>query len=189
MASDTIVFAGIIDLGPVNTGHAASGGASPGNERGRRSRLNDVMIVLERDRDGIEHSLRDGVSALGSENRSTEHVVDTVSLTVDDKEPRFQVALLLRSRGGAQSEPPKPPSRQQLADWERRLAQAMTEAIEARAANGSARRWQPLVTVTRPEEAERQGRRRMSSRWSMLLFLLLAIVIAVGWYLMFNHPS
>ena len=149
-------------------------------DRSRRSRLNDVMIVLEREHAGLEQLLRERVT-----RTVMPHGLEKLAVSFDENAPRFHVAIQPTFVVGEDEE--LSPARRAALETE--IAAEVLSTIQQRTAKSENPRWQPTVTATyrtvTPAEATRKGRLR--PEWPQTLFWLLAVVILGAIYFYFKH--
>ena len=144
-------------------------------DRARSSRLNDVMIVLERERATLERGLSERlIAAVSTRN------IESLSLSLDEQAPKFSIQM----RPATDTE-----AVQELTASERTTLEAETAAeiiatIQKHAAYGQEPRWQPSLTVVcRRPVADIANPLRTKSIWLRTLFwLLAAIVMGVAYY-------
>lgn len=164
----------LIDLADPDQATSAAGGDA---DKARRSRLADVMIVLERERDDLEARLRTRL-----EQAVLADGIAEFALHLDDSEPHFSVEL----RPVAGDDPDTPAvSRDQRAMLEGEIAAEVRELIEQRSVPSDAPRWQPqVVAVYRmPAPDATAKRERLKSVWLHILFWLLACMVLATAYL------
>lgn len=147
--------------------------------RTRTSRLNDVMIVMERDREALERAINQRVA-------STLPTLDVwqVTLSFHQTLPEFHVALLSKTVSGALTS-------EQQTHLETEIAAELFEAIDRHAPNSSSRRWQPSVTATwrAPTKKNKEGLDMQSVWFKTLLWLLAAIVLATAYLYLKGAPT
>lgn len=181
MATSQIEFGGVIDL--IDQAPPANGTAE-GAERTRRSRLNDVMIVLERARPELEVALRNRVAQIASATHEHGTVFESADVELDQHEPRFVVAVF-SADGQAPTSLPKT-IRQ---DLEAAIADEILKTIAAIVVPNNNPRWQLAVTATyRPAEPvsggpEQSRSRRLKSFWLKALLVLITAVVISAIYL------
>lgn len=183
VTAGSIAVDGAIDLVDI----AAPGDFAPATdgdaERARRSRLADVMIVLERERDDLEARLRARLEQ--------EVLVDGIAefaLHLDDTAPQFSVEL----RPTANDEGATGAlSRDQRARLEGEIAAGVRALIEQRSAPSQAPRWQPqVVAVYRTAAPEPPAHRAPhKSVWLHILFWLLACMVLATAYLFLKDAT
>ena len=148
------------------------------SDRVRKSRLADVMIVMERERIVLEEALRARLAA----NALTNDLAD-LTLQLDENEPQFRVTIEPTIVADATVSKLLPDQREAL---ETEIAAEVCALIEQRAVNSQTPRWQPRVTATYrtaapAADAARQS--RLKSVWLQILFWLLASLILATAYL------
>ncbi len=147
-------------------------------DRARKSRLADVMIVMERERIVLEEALHARLTA----NARTKELAD-LTLHLDENEPQFRVTIEPTMVADAPASELLPDQREAL---ETEIATAVCALIEQRAVNSQTPRWQPRVTATyrtAAPDAAAARRSRLTSVWLQILFWLLASLILATAYL------
>ncbi len=142
----------------------------------RRSRLNDVMIVLEHDLDTLERRL---AQILGDALAPAK--LHKLRIALNSDAPKLQVTaeVATASRKAVRL------SRSAQDTLEGAIAQTITSAILERVRTGEVRRWTPRVTVETKRQARASSRANASrSIWLKTLMWLLAAVILATVYMM-----
>lgn len=163
--------------GHVDLIHQAPAVDQPGTEidRVRASRLNDVMIVLEREKAAFEASLLARLS-----NDVLKGGIQRVTLNLDDQAPKFSVAVEPSTEDGAVPEL----GAEQRAALAASTASELLATIEKHASYSDRPRWKPSVeAVYRPAATEAEREKRLKSIWLRTLFWLLAVIILGAAYL------
>ena len=136
------------------------------------ARQNDIMMMLEREGTAVEEAVsekvRDFLAVAGARS---------AKLALADDEPRFTVTCEL---DGGDSPETARPSKEALEAVEHAIADALLDAVRARASQTGL--WEPVVTVSyrRPEAQTRQSARSGSQAWRWLAGVLLALLVGVG---------
>lgn len=159
----------LIDKAPA-AGHA---GLDVG--RVKQARLNDIMIVLERDRDPVAGALQERLAVGVLKDASPE-----ILLTLDEATPKFRVAVSLGEPDAVQL----PLSKADQSALETEIATELHAAIGRRAGGQTPRRWQPSVTAT-VLQAQQARPIRIGSIWLRVLFLLMTSIVVGVSYLYF----
>lgn len=213
VVSDTFEVDGRIALADLP---GADIGDRDAHERRRQGRLDDVMIVLERDAPAIEQALLARLRGMDLAGAET-----AVRLTVDDRAPRFAVSIrsggggseaaALHSRAGAIADEVEQELLGAIArwtsaarhfspeveahpkgDWPENGAPLAPAAPTSRPAVTQAAAPQPVTGVpeaARPEVfAARRPRRARATIWLQVLFFLLAAVLFATLYLYLAQP-
>lgn len=160
---------------------------SEGHERRREGRLNDVLIVLERDAPAIEQAILARLRGMDLAGGET-----SVRLTFDDRAPRFAVAIspagadpaagrVLESRAGAIADEVE---HEILGAIARRTSAARHFSPEVEVHPKGT--WPAGVEVERPAAPRQQAsrpRRVRTTIWLQILFFLIASVLFAALYL------
>jgi hypothetical protein len=142
---------------------------STGADRARLSRLNDVMIVLERERATVEEALQarfaDAVLTGG---------VESLTVSLDERAPKFSIAI----HPSIEADTTLELTAGQRVVLETEATAEIVATIQKHAAYSEQPRWQPSVTALyRPPATDTAKQARVKSIWSRTLFWLLAAVI------------
>jgi len=144
----------------------------------RKRRLNDIMIVLEREHAELENAIQRSVrsGALG------EQLAD-VRLTLDERAPKFHVAVDLVEDAEVSS------TSDRRSALEADVATPILGAIERRAVRNltsERRHWHPIVTATcRMPQVTRSHAVASGGFWLKSLMMLIVLVILGVGYLFF----
>lgn len=148
--------------------------SSTDSDRSRHSRLNDVMIVLERNKASFEAALKAQISA-----DVLQDGVEELILNLDQDAPKFCVTIVPMAAQGVGVEL----SAEQRAALAAQTASELVATIEKHASYAETPRWKPSVEAAyRPGAAEVAREKRMKSIWlRTLLWLLAAIILGVAY--------
>jgi hypothetical protein len=138
----------------------------------QRSRLNDVMIVLEKDRQSLEAEILSKLTAkLAPIN------IGSLDLTLHPTAPEFHTSI-------STDVIPTNLSPEQKLAIETAVATEIYNAIQRHASLATARQWHLSVSANcRSVPIQKQLQYRIQSIWFRLLFILLAAMILVSTYL------
>lgn len=177
MTAGIIAVDGAIDLIDLADPDHATSATGRDADRARRSRLADVMIVLEREREDLEARLR----ARMEQELLTDGIAE-FALHLDDGAPHFSVELRPIIGDDATA---GPLTRDQRTQLESEIAAGVRELIEQRSVPSEAPRWQPQVAAVYRTEAPSTAARpaRHNSVWLHILFWVLACMILATAYL------
>ena len=155
---------------------------SSGVGRARLSRLNDVMIVLERERSAVEGDLTErltGAVLTGG--------IESLTLNLDEQTPKFSIAIQLSS----EIETARPITTAQRRALEMATTAEIVATIQKHASYAEKPRWQPNVTaVCRSAVPGTAKQARVTSIWLRTLFwLLAAVILGVGFLYLKQAPA
>jgi hypothetical protein len=145
--------------------------AGPEADRVRQSRLNDVMIMVERERDALEAAL-----AARLQRTTWPDGFAKLALTIVEQTPEFHIRITARPDHAIQV----PSTKLEKKAIETEIATEILSAIKNRAASTQRARGRPSVMATlRPtSEASSPGRRVRSVWFHTLLWLLASVILA-----------
>jgi len=154
-------------------------GTEQAADRIRQGRLNDVMIMIECERDTIETAL-----AARLQSTNLPKGLDQLNLTIDERGPKFHVRLTARP----DQEFNEVDTKQGKAAIETEIATELLNVIKRRAVTTNGVRWQPSVTATVRSTANttKTGSKPHSIWFHTVLWLLAAVILGTGYLYMAN---